>query len=107
MNILAKGISACNGVAKGKAKIVLGINDLNKIEKGDILVVLFLNPACTIVMGKVSGIVAEKGNLNCHAAIVSREFGIPCIVAAEDATKNIKDGQTVKLDAEKGEVYGF
>ena len=103
--ILARGISACPGVVSGRAKVVLGIGDLGKIKKGDIIVLLCMFPGCAIIMDKLAGIVAERGSLTCHTSIVSREFGIPCVVAAENATKSIKDRQRIRLDAEKGEVY--
>jgi len=97
-----KGTVVSIGKAKGKARILLTPKEAEKVEKGDVLVAPMTSPDYIIAMRKASAIVTDEGGMTCHAAIVSRELGIPCIVATGIATKVLKDGDLVKVDAEKG-----
>lgn len=99
-----KGTSVYPGKVKGIAKVVLSVEDLEKIKKGDILVAKVTSPDYTIVFSKVKAIITDEGGLTSHAAIVSRELRIPCIVGTKMATKILKDGMTIEMDAEKGTV---
>ncbi|MFH1053705.1 MAG: PEP-utilizing enzyme [Candidatus Woesearchaeota archaeon] len=99
-----KGLSAYRGKARGKAKIVKLDSDIKKIEEGDIMVAVTTHPDYVLKMKMAKAIVTDEGGLTCHAAIVSRELGTPCIVGTRNATKVLKDGDYVEVDAEKGVV---
>ncbi|MFH1750915.1 MAG: PEP-utilizing enzyme, partial [Candidatus Micrarchaeota archaeon] len=99
-----KGQCACLGYAKGKVKIIQGAKDLHKMEKGDILVAYATDPDVVPAMKKAAAIVTEQGGVTCHAAIVSREMGIPCVIGTKIATKVLKDGEMVEVDATRGIV---
>lgn len=96
------GLVACKGKAKGVVKIVRTKNDLDKIQKGDVLVAVKTQPAYVVAMTKAVAIVTDVGGVTSHAAIIAREFGIPCIVGTGNATKMLSDGDLVFVDAEKG-----
>lgn len=98
------GRIACQGIARGPVKIVHGVKDLAKIVKGDVLVAVTTHPDFVSAMRKSVAIVTDEGGITSHAAIVSREFGIPCIVGCKNATKLLKDGNLVEVDANKGTV---
>ena len=74
------------------------------MKKGDILVSIATNPNLVSAMKKASAIITNAGGLTCHAAIVSRELNIPCIVGTKVATKVLKDGDLVEVDADEGMV---
>ena len=101
---VVKGIVTCKGEAEGKVVIVKDRSELHKVEVGDILVTPLTTPDFVIAMKKSVGIVTDLGGITSHAAVTSRELGIPCIVGTKNATKNLKDGDLVKLDTEKGIV---
>jgi pyruvate,water dikinase len=103
--ILLKGLGASPGIATGKVKIIRDLSELGKIEKGDILVTEMTSPDFVPAMEKSAAIITDRGGTTCHAAIVSRELGIPCIVGTQLATKVLKDGQIVTVDANNGIVY--
>lgn len=100
-----EGISASPGFARGKVCLVLG-NDVRNVDisQGNILVAISTNPAILPLLKKAAAIVTEEGGLTSHAAIVAREFGIPCIIGAKNATKIFKDGDEVEVNANKGVV---
>jgi len=102
---LITGLTASPGIASGTVKIVHEITELNKIEKGDVLVAEMTNPDMVPAMKKTAAIVTDEGGMTCHAAIVSREMGIPCIVGTEKATSVLKEGQTITVDATNAHVY--
>ena len=104
--IVLKGLPASPGVHIGKAKVVLSPEEAAKeIQKGDILVTKMTNPDWVPYMRLAGAIVTDEGGMTCHAAIVSRELGIPCIVGARDATKLLKKGETYTVDARSGVIY--
>ena len=102
---ILSGLAASPGVASGKVKIVHTLDDLQKIQAGDVLVTKMTNPDMVVTMQKSSAIVTDEGGLTAHAAIVSREMGIPCIVGTREATKKLKDGEIVTVDGFNGKVY--
>ncbi|MBN1159642.1 MAG: hypothetical protein JXA43_00200 [Candidatus Diapherotrites archaeon] len=105
MMIILKGQKASKGYAKGKVKKIDEGAGLNTVfEKGWILVTPATYPEMLHIILKASAIVTSEGGILSHAAIVSREFGIPCIVNVKDAMEKIKDGATIEVDAEVGEV---
>jgi phosphohistidine swiveling domain-containing protein len=99
-----KGTIACRGKASGKVCIINLPEDMVKMNEGDILVSMATTPSVVPAMKKAAAIVTEEGGLTCHAAIVSRELGIPCVVGTKIATKILKDGMMVEVNAEKGVV---
>jgi len=103
--ILLKGETASAGVYTGSVKLVHSASELGKIQKGDILVTPMTTPDMVPAMQKAGAIVTNEGGMTCHAAIVSREMGIPCIVGTEHATEVLKDGEIVTVHASRGIVY--
>ncbi len=103
--ILLKGETASAGVYVGKVRVINNPSELRKIEKGDILVTTMTTPDMVPAMQKSGAIITNEGGMTCHAAIVSREMGTPCLVGTEHATEILKDGQTVTVDASSGVVY--
>jgi pyruvate, water dikinase len=101
--IQIKGIGASSGKARGKVQI---INDPeSEFQEGNILVSKYTNPSLVPMMMNAKAIVTDKGGMICHAAIVSRELGIPCVVGTNNATDVLKDGMNVEVDGDKGIVY--
>jgi len=103
--VLLTGLAASPGVASGKVKIINDLAELDKIEVGDILVTAMTNPDMVVSMQKSAAIITDEGGLTAHAAIVSREMGIPAIVGTREATKKLKDGDIVTVDGSSGKVY--
>ncbi len=101
---LFKGTCAYPGKLKGNVKIVNSLSDIKKVEVGDIMVSLTTYPAFLSAMKKAAAIVTEDGGITCHAAIVAREFKIPCIVGIKKLTKLLNDGDVVEVDATSGIV---
>lgn len=99
-----KGQAACLGKATGIVKIIIRPGDMGKINKGDILVSIATDPDIVPAMKKASAIVTEQGGVTSHAAIVSRELGTPCVIGTKIATRVLKDGDLVEVDASKGIV---
>jgi len=97
-----KGIPAYLGKVKGTIKIANNIKDVNKINKGDILVSVRTSADLIVAMQKASAFVTDEGGITCHAAVVAREMKKPCIVGTKNATKILKDGDKVEVDADKG-----
>lgn len=96
------GKAASKGVVKGTARVVTTLEEIDKFESGEILVTIATSPAWTPFIHAAGGVVTERGGVLSHAAIVSREYGIPAVVAIKDAIKKIKDGQKIKIDGTKG-----
>jgi pyruvate,water dikinase len=103
--IIAKGLGASPGMASGAVKIVRNTDELDKIEEGDILVTVMTTPDMVPAMKRADGIITDEGGVTCHAAIVSRELGIPCVVGTGDGSKILKENSIVTLDGSKGFVY--
>jgi len=99
------GIAASPGVGKGKVKIVQNADELSKVNEGDVLVAKMTNPDYVSAMQKASAIVTDEGGSTAHAAIVSREMGIPAVVGTQKATQILKDEQMVTVDGTNGKVY--
>ncbi len=99
------GLGASPRTGCGPVKLVLGVDDLSKVERGDVLVTKMTNPDMVSAMKKATAIVTDFGGVTCHAAIVSREMGIPCVVGTTRATGMLKDYQIVTVDGSAGRVY--
>lgn len=103
--IILKGVPASPGIAKGKVRVILNPKECKKMKKGEILVTEMTNPLFVPAIKKAKAIVTDIGGLLCHAAIVSRELKIPCIVNTKKATQKLKDNQKIIVNATKGEIY--
>ncbi|MFH0829459.1 MAG: PEP-utilizing enzyme [Candidatus Kerfeldbacteria bacterium] len=98
------GTVAYQGSSTGTVRIINTPDDMIKMHRGDILVSFATTPSIVPAMKKASAIVTDEGGLTCHAAIVSRELKIPCVVGTKISTKVLKDGDRVEVDADKGIV---
>jgi pyruvate,water dikinase len=103
--VLIKGLGASPGMASGKVKIIPSAEDISKVKEGDILVTKMTAPDWVPAMRRAAAIVTNEGGTTCHAAIVSRELGTPCIVGTSNATEVLKDGAEVTVDGAAGVVY--
>ena len=103
--IILKGIVASPGVAKGKVKVLLSPADTVKMQEGNILVAPCTNPQLISAILQASAIVTEIGGILSHAAIVSRELSIPCIVGVKDATKILRDNMEIIVNGNEGIIF--
>ncbi|MBR2523479.1 MAG: phosphoenolpyruvate synthase [Clostridiales bacterium] len=99
-----RGSGANNGVVTGTARVIGDFSEIDRLQEGDILVTRFTDTGWTPKFAILSGIVTEYGGILCHAAIVSREYGIPAIVCCRDAMSRIRDGQTITVNGTTGVV---
>src|SRR3989338_6787880 len=102
--ILVSGSPVGAKIGAGKANIILDVKKINQFKAGEILVTDMTDPDWEPIMKIGAGIVTNQGGRTCHAAIVSRELGIPCIVGTAMATKKIKSGQSITLSCTEGEI---
>jgi len=98
------GMSASLGTVTGPVKVCTTIESLDKVKDGDVLVASMTRPEFVPAMKKAAAIVTDEGGILSHAAIVSRELGIPCVVGTKVATKVLKDGDIVEVKANHGSV---
>ncbi|MDD5341758.1 MAG: PEP-utilizing enzyme [Patescibacteria group bacterium] len=98
------GMCACTGRAQGHAVILRSASDLAKFDAGDIIISPATSPELVPAMRRASAIVTDAGGITSHAAIISRELGVPCVIGTKIATKVFKDGDRVEVDATKGIV---
>ncbi|PIN89892.1 phosphoenolpyruvate synthase [Candidatus Pacearchaeota archaeon CG10_big_fil_rev_8_21_14_0_10_34_76] len=103
-NVLLSGLPASPGVSSGVVRIIYKLEELDKVKTGDVLVTKMTNPDMVVSMQKAAGIITDEGGITSHAAIVSREMGIPAIVGTKTATSTLKDGQIVTVDGNTGRV---
>ncbi len=106
--IIVEGASVGSKIGNGKANVIRNVSGINSFKKGEILVTDMTDPDWEPIMKIASAIVTNRGGRTCHAAIVSRELGIPCVVGTNNATEKIKQGQNITVDCtggEKGFVY--
>lgn len=99
-----RGLGANNGKITGTARVIEDFTQIDRLQEGDILVTRFTDTGWTPKFAILSGIVTEYGGILCHAAIVSREYGIPAIVCCKDAMSKISDGQQITIDGSTGIV---
>ncbi|MGA8218980.1 MAG: phosphoenolpyruvate synthase [Solirubrobacterales bacterium] len=102
---LVRGLGAAPGVGHGEVKIISELSRGNDLKEGDVLVTHMTAPDWVPLMRRSAAIITDSGGMTCHAAIVSRELGIPCVVGAADATSKLRDGELVTVDATHGTVY--
>lgn len=99
-----EGMTACGGNVKGIARIVMGETHFGKFNAGEILIAPMTRPEYLPLMKKAAAIVTDEGGITCHAAIVSRELNVPCVIGTKVCTKVFRDGDIVEVDAENGIV---
>jgi pyruvate,water dikinase len=100
--VLLRGLGASPGNISGAARIVETLDELDKVGEGDIIVTEMTTPDMVPAMKRAGGIITDEGGMTSHAAIISRELGVPAVVGTGDATHTLHDGKTVTLDGEKG-----
>ena len=103
--ILIIGKAASPGLVSGKARVISGASEISQVEAGEILVTKMTTPDFVPAMRKVVAIVTNEGGLTSHAAIISRELGVTCVVGTKEATQKIKNGQLITVDGAKGVIY--
>jgi pyruvate,water dikinase len=103
--VLIKGIGVSPGHASGTVKVIVNVKDISRFQKGEILVTEMTTPDWVPAMKIASAVVTNLGGKTCHAAIVSRELGVPCIVGTEKATTVLKDREVVTVDGQRGLVF--
>lgn len=96
------GSSVSLGYTVGKARVLNSVKEMNKVQEGDIVIATMTTPDYVPAMKRASAIITEEGGITCHAAIVSRELKIPCIIAIENATSVFHDDDLVEVDARTG-----
>jgi pyruvate,water dikinase len=102
-----KGLVGCvgaNPVVRGTARVLLSPSEIARVNAGDVLVTQMTTPEFVPAMRKALAVVTDEGGVTCHAAIVSRELGIPCVIGTKTATKIFKDGDLVEVNASTGMV---
>ena len=104
-DIILKGDPASPGIASGPVKVIFSAKDIDKVLPGDVLVAPQTNPDFVPAMKKATAIVTDSGGRTSHAAIVSRELGVPAVVGTQTATKLLKTGMVVTVNGSKGEIY--
>jgi len=102
---ILSGAGASPGIGIGTVRILKNSKDINKIKHGDILVAEMTSPDFVPAMKKAKAIVTDKGGQTSHAAIVSRELGVPCVVGTKKATSVLKEDTIITVDGEKGNIY--
>jgi len=102
--ILAQGKSVGSKIGQGKARILRSAKDIALFQEGEVLVTEMTDPDWEPVMKKAAGVVTERGGRTCHAAIVSRELGVPAIVGTDQALEKIQEGQEITVSCAEGET---
>ncbi len=102
-NVLCKGLAVGNKIGQGKAAIIKDVSHIHMFKAGEVLVTDMTDPDWEPIMKIAGAIVTNRGGRTCHAAIVSRELGIPCVVGTGNATQVIKEGMEITIDCTKGE----
>ncbi|MDD5551902.1 MAG: phosphoenolpyruvate synthase [Candidatus Pacebacteria bacterium] len=101
--VLARGISIGQKIGQGRANVIGDIKGIGRFKKDQVLVTEMTDPDWEPIMKMASAIVTDEGSRTCHAAIISRELGIPCVVGTRDGTKKIKSGKFITVDGSRGE----
>ena len=102
---LVGGLGAAPGRAAGRARVVRSVEEGRALQTGEVLVAPLTAPDWVPIMRRAAALVTDGGGITCHAAIVSRELGVPCVVGTRNATTVLRTGQTVTVDGSTGEVF--
>lgn len=103
-DVLIQGLGASPGVVSGAVRVVTKLDHLDGVKEGDIIVTEMTMPDMVPAMKRASGIITDEGGMTSHAAIVSRELGVPAVVGTGTGTRELENGQTVTIDGDKGTV---
>ena len=103
-DVLVSGLGASPGIASGAVRIVDQLDQLDKVSEGDIIVTEMTTPDMVPAMKRAAGIATDEGGMTSHAAIVSRELGVPAVVGCTDATTTLTDDQRISIDGDKGTI---
>jgi pyruvate, water dikinase len=101
---LLRGLGAAPGSASGPVRVIKALADAGRLSDGDVLVTHMTSPDWVPLMRRAAAIVTDSGGMTCHAAIVSRELGVPCVVGTGEATRTLRDGELVTVDATHGVI---
>jgi pyruvate,water dikinase len=102
--VLLRGLGGAPGSASGAARVLTSLADASSLNEGDVLVTHMTAPDWLPLLRRAAAVVTDSGGMTCHAAIVSRELGIPCVVGTGEATHRLRDGEIVTVDATRGLV---
>jgi len=102
---LLRGLGAAPGVAAGAVRVLSALAEAERLADGEVLVTHMTAPDWVPLMRRAAAIVTDSGGMTCHAAIVSRELGIPCVVGTGEATRKLRDGELVSVDATHGAIF--
>jgi pyruvate, water dikinase len=102
--LLVRGLPASSGLASGPVRVLQSPDQGGQLAAGEVLVAPMTNPDWVPIMRRAAAIVTDEGGMTCHAAIVSRELGLPAVVGARNATSVLRDGETVSVDGGRGTV---
>jgi len=105
LKVLVRGLAASPGIASGTVVVIKTIDEIDRVVDGQIMVTTMTNPDMVPAMKRAAAVVTDEGGRTCHAAIVSRELGIPCIVGSKDGSSRLSEGAVVTVDATRGVVY--
>ncbi|WP_369903340.1 phosphoenolpyruvate synthase [Bacillus manliponensis] len=97
------GIAVSSGVVEGRARVISKMEEAN-LEEGDILVTAFTDPSWTPLFVSIKGLITEVGGVMTHGAVIAREYGLPAVVGVDHATKEIKDGQQIRVNGTEGYI---
>ena len=103
--VLLRGLGGAPGSASGAARVLASLDDAGNLNDGDVLVTHMTSPDWLPLLRRAAAVVTDSGGMTCHAAIVSRELGIPCVVGTGEATRKLRDGEIVTVDATRGVVF--
>ena len=103
-DVLLRGLGASPGIVSGSVRIVTKLDQLDKVAEGDVIVTEMTMPDMVPAMKRAAGIVTDEGGMTSHAAIVSRELGVPAVVGCGSATRELTDGQVITIDGDKGTI---
>jgi len=102
--VLVEGLAASPGSASGRVRVLISPADGRRLAAGEVLVAPMTNPDWVPTIRRAAALVTDGGGMTCHAAIVARELGVPCVVGTHDATQRLVDGRTVTVDGSTGRV---
>jgi pyruvate,water dikinase len=103
-DVIVRGLGASPGIASGPARIVTAVDELDQVQEGDIIITEMTMPDMVPAMKRAAGIVTDEGGMTSHAAIVSRELGVPAVVGCGSATREVQNGQPITIDGDKGTI---
>jgi pyruvate,water dikinase len=103
-SVLLRGLGGAPGSASGAARVLTSLADAARLNDGDVLVAHMTAPDWLPLLRRAAAVITDSGGMTCHAAIVSRELGIPCVVGTGEATRRLRDGEIVTVDATRGVV---